>query len=172
MSIKEKLSLKALGYLNLLHGWLNVYLYLQGYYLRKNIEYANTFIEKFRSRKKDPNNFSAQKRSKPNVNCTHLKGGRPYIRKYVSSRDYNILVHNFSDGTTKAWCGYGCGFVSHPGDPNWDEAKRMMEESSNTQSGSERVFWAIDRPGKDTVYVTKDPTIVTVQDKWGNNDRT
>jgi hypothetical protein len=61
--------------------------------------------------------------------------------------------------------------MSRSGDQNWDEAKRMLESSTNTASSSEQVMWAITRKGQDTVYVGKDPT-VTCQDKWGDNVRT
>ena len=169
-TIREKLSLKALGYIAMLQGWL--YTYLQSYYIQKNLAYADAFLEKFRSRREDPTNFSAQKKQKPCVNCSHLKGYNGRIgQKFQPTKDYNVHSHRFADGTIKIWCGYGCGFTAYKGDSNWSEGVRMLEQSSNTASSSEVVMWAIDRPGKNIEYVSKDPrltkAVVTVQDKWG-----
>ena len=169
MSIKEKLYLRIIGWLNILQGYINTTLH--SYYQLVELKHADDFLKKFRSHKEDPNNFSMQKRPKPNPKCNHRKGNMGRRGKYgyaTQYPDYNVHMHNFSDGSTKIWCGYNCGFSARPGDPNWDEAVSMTKATTNTVSSSERVMWAIGRSGKDTVYVTKDPTLVTVQDKWGS----
>jgi hypothetical protein len=60
MSIREKLAIKILGYLEILHGYLNVY--LRGYYQKIEEMKADAFLKKFRSHREDPNNFSSLRR--------------------------------------------------------------------------------------------------------------
>jgi hypothetical protein len=166
MSIREKLYLRIIGWMDSFRGYLNTYLH--EYYVRKAVEYADEFLEKFRKDRPDPNNFSAQNKAPHHAGCTHLKGRGGWKQKYGStSKDYNVHMHSFPDGKQKIWCGYGCGFVAWVGDSNWQAGLDMMKQSTNSPSSSERVLWAIGRPGQDTVYVDKDPT-VTVQDKWGS----
>jgi hypothetical protein len=157
MSIKEKLSLKALAILDAVRGYL--YTSLQAYYLQKAIERGNAFLKRFRSHKTDPNNFSAQKKAEPNPSCRHLKGSYGLTRKFNPVRDYNIHVHTFSDRRTKIWCGNNCGYAVWNGEEGFKDALYMAESSTNTPSSSEIVFNA-------EAYAKKN--YVTVQDKWGS----
>lgn len=153
MNIKIKLYAKVQGLLNIINGWLNVR--LVGYRNALAEVYADNFLKKFRSVKEDPNNFSIMERASLNPRCRHLKGGN--VRGV--HKDYNLICHNYPDGTTKIWCGYNCGFVARPGDANWKEAVNMMSQSSNSISSSERVFY------KKGVMVVPSVEIVTYQDK-------
>jgi hypothetical protein len=154
MSIREKLSLKALAILDAVRGYL--YTSLQAYYLQKAVEHADAFLKRFRSHKADPNNFSAQKKAKPNPPCRHLKGGST-VHKFNPIKDHNIHVHIFSDGRTKIWCGNNCGYAVWNGEEGWKDALYLVESTSNKPSSAERKMWAIDRPGKDTEYVSVKP---------------
>lgn len=83
----------------------------------------------------------------PREECRHLKGAKAScwgVDKFggphssFACKDYNVGCHTFVDGRTKIWCLNGCGFVSWNGDENWTEAKRMVEQSTNCPSSSER----------------------------------
>ncbi len=151
MSIKTAVCTKILDYLNVLQGYINTQ--LRGYYLQKNIEHAETFLRWFKSIRGYNRLNSAQVRPLPNLNCTHTKGGSGGVRY----KDYNVHGHRFADGTYKIWCGNNCGFVSYERDSNWMEAIRMMGQSTNTVSSSERFF--SDSP------VRTNTITVTVMDK-------
>lgn len=155
-------------YLRILSGLKFVTKYFEGklgeYYTRKNHEYADAFLEKFREGKYywwkhqwSPNPETWARKPEPNPSCDHLKGGQ-HKSKY-SRRDYSVAYHTFSDGSEKIWCVKGCGFVSRPGDQNWKQAVEMFKQSSNTQTSSERIMPR--RKGYD-------PVVVTVQDSVPN----
>lgn len=134
MSIKEKLYSKIFDLLNIIQGYLNTH--LASYRLRKNIEYAEAFLKKFRVGKDESR--SLQNKPKPNPNCRHLKGR--IFRDFFGFRDYNVAGHCFADGKIKIWCLNNCGFYSIAGDANWKDALLMVEQSSNKPSSSERYY--------------------------------
>lgn len=80
----------------------------------------------------------------PKKECKHLKGaeGSPWgIDKYGGPRrssliDYNVATHTFINGTTRIWCLNGCGFESWEGDEKWQQALKMIQQTSNTRSSS------------------------------------
>lgn len=154
MSIKVKLYTKIVDLLNVVIGRLNVS--LAEYQFKKNEAHADAFLKEFRSRD-GYYPISLQERPDPNPTCTHKKGGGgSQSAKFTPYADYNIICHRFPDGSSKAWCGYNCGFVARPGDKNWAEAMKMLESSSNHASSSEIIFSGTQK-GRGV--------IVTVQDK-------
>lgn len=104
------------------------------YHNAKNLAAAEKFLRKFR---KNHDGLYAQQRPLPNPKCKHLKGGGAIRSHY---KDYNIGCHTFIDGRTKIWCLNGCGFVSWEGQKSFVEATRMLEQSNNTKSSSERTI--------------------------------
>lgn len=78
--------------------------------------------------------------------CTHLKGGLRRTTKYGTQigvatlrKDPALAFHTFSDGTKKLWC-LICGKFWTPESPDWKQALRMFEDSSNTPTASEIVM--------------------------------
>jgi hypothetical protein len=91
-------------------------------------------------------------------NCHHLKGasmvrlgnlGRWMLDKYSLSKgpfkDYNVSDHIFPDGTRVIKCLTGCGKKWTKDSPDWSEALKMVESSSNFRSASEVVYSALAR---------------------------
>jgi|ERR1700688_514279 len=64
--------------------------------------------------------------------CRHLKGGG--ITNGV--KDYNVLTHTFPNDRTRVRCG-NCGRVWWNTDADWQDALRMVSQSTNTASSSE-----------------------------------
>lgn len=67
------------------------------------------------------------------ADCPHLKGGR-YARS--ANKDYAVYGHTFPDGTQRIKCML-CPKSWRPGDSDWKEALKMVEQSTNTWSSSE-----------------------------------
>ena len=65
--------------------------------------------------------------------CSHLKGGD--IRRGVM-KDYNVTGHYFPNGILRIRCSI-CGKKWFKGDPDWSEAIRMVNQSTNSISSSE-----------------------------------
>lgn len=66
-------------------------------------------------------------------NCLHLKGGRAV--KSVTN-DYNVLTHTFPNGKTRIRCA-NCSRVWWSTDADWQDAVKMMNNSTNMPSSSE-----------------------------------
>ena len=66
-------------------------------------------------------------------NCDHLKGD-PFKSRF--SRDYNMSLHTFPDGTRRVRC-LSCGRKWFSADSNWLDALKMVNRSTNSPSGSE-----------------------------------
>jgi hypothetical protein len=102
----------------------------------------NKFVHGFEGKPKSPADViidemsilerQAVRRTDRNI-CTHLKGGaiqRPY------HRDYAVTQHTYPDGRVEIKCMI-CGQPWTKDHPDWAEARRMMEESSNNPTASE-----------------------------------
>jgi hypothetical protein len=87
------------------------------------------------------------------VQCSHLKGvlyDGQREHKYAQSRptlDYNVGMHQFIDGSVRIRCLNGCGWEVWK-TPNtmfkWAAGLRMVKQSSNTFSSSERPLSVLD----------------------------
>lgn len=90
----------------------------------------------------------------PRAECAHGKGGatsRWGVDIYGANKsfgrrplDYSVGCHTFIDGSTKIWCLHNCGFIAWKKsdgteDGNWAEAIKMLQDSTNHPSSSERV---------------------------------
>jgi hypothetical protein len=67
--------------------------------------------------------------------CEHLKGGRWAPRSIF--KDYNLSRFTFVDGSTQIKC-LNCKTVWTPESPDWKEAVRMMDRSTNTPNACEQ----------------------------------
>jgi hypothetical protein len=122
---------------------------------------AEGFLEKLRLRRKHQEEILTDREKaerayvlakfvKPEE-CQHLKGGAMTRwgwdkfagPKFGMYKDYNIAVHIFQDGSTKAWCLNGCGFKlwKHEAtDEQWAKVADMMKTSTNKVSSTERII--------------------------------
>jgi hypothetical protein len=66
--------------------------------------------------------------------CKHLKGGN--LKTIV--RDFNLSHHTFIDGSQRIICNF-CGKKWFKDSPDWNEAVKMFEQSTNMSSASEQV---------------------------------
>ena len=69
--------------------------------------------------------------------CDHTKGGKIKSKSMIANPDYNVSRHIFADRTERIRCNR-CGQKWVPGKPGWEDAMRMVAESTNRQSTSER----------------------------------
>ncbi len=85
--------------------------------------------------------------------CNHLKGNQ-----WGGRRDYAVSFHTFIDGSQRIACLKGCGFEVF-NKPEWSfkwgVGMKMVEQSTNTPSSSERAnnrlfdLWRVTGPSVD-----------------------
>lgn len=68
--------------------------------------------------------------------CKHLKGGR---YRLPGHKDYATWCFTFVDGSTIIKCAI-CGEKWTPQSPDWADAIKMMEQSTNTRCSSEVIY--------------------------------
>jgi hypothetical protein len=78
--------------------------------------------------------FASPEDRRPKEKCKHLKGASRGPKNL--HKDYNVSMHTFPDGRTRVCC-LQCTWISWQGDENWEEALRMVDQSTNTASKSE-----------------------------------
>lgn len=112
----------------------------------------------------------------PIGSCSHRKGMGPYKNPETEFgvdqmfgrmhyKDYDVYLHTFPDGRQRIHC-RRCNQNWFKGDPGWDEAVAMTEQSTNRASSSEILL------SGDVLEAyrnrLKTETIVTYQDKLGD----
>lgn len=131
---------------------------------QREIDEADAFLKEFRANLCQSLGIKSHELYQPykaptRPNCTHLKGYNGRRVRFQRTEDYNLGQHTFSDGRTKIWCLFGCGLEAWNGDENFNNLQKLVGQSSNTPSASERIASG----HKDTEKV-----IVTVQDEVPN----
>lgn len=96
-------------------------------------EFLVNYVPKYRSRTSKQHQDIRDRIKQDPSTCRHRKGGG-----ICYFADYNISDHRFIDGSRRVRC-LSCGKIWWAGTPEWEEAKAMLESTSNRWSSSEIV---------------------------------
>ena len=124
-------------------------------HLETNITALKEFIRKFyipRYQIRTPKEHEEirKKVSKNPSSCKHLKGGARHNPTYYSSdyyKDYNVSLFTFNTGRKRIRCN-SCGKKWFDDEPEWAEACKMVESSTNTPASCEIPIWYGKDPSK------------------------
>jgi hypothetical protein len=111
------------------HGW---YVEVAGEPLpQPSVPISEPYVPRYNTRTSLEHQAIRDKILQDPKTCRHTKGGR-----YTTHNDYNVLCHTFSNGKQRIRCG-NCSQVWWQGDPGWQDAIKMVEQSTNKPSSSE-----------------------------------
>ena len=101
----------------------------------KVLELRRNYVPKYSTRTPEEHQAIRDSIRKDPSTCKHLKGG--YIQS-LGHKDFNVSFHTFCDGSRRIICN-SCGKKWFKGQPDWEEALKMNEQSTNAASASEIV---------------------------------
>lgn len=101
---------------------------------RKLLSKWRKYVPKYPGRSWEEHEIIRRMIRVPEAGCSHLKGGR---RRATSFKDFNVSMHTFIGGNKRVICNT-CRKKWTPESPDWNEALKMVEQSSNRESSTEQ----------------------------------